>query len=913
MTIGCLSGSGRGAAIDGTYSYCVPGRMDPLPPDRGADVQRGPTPFTAGVLTDGDAATQVAWASGSVGEVGVDIVVELGERHFVDRVLVHQPGSEEVANKGPSAAAAVAAGDIESIGHVEPAGLSRVEVYAACGGDSALSLVGHAGQRGSETFPEGPVTVCAGVEADQVIVRLISFQRDIRLTGLEVWGAALGEPRVFPVPAKMETLKGPEFALDRDSQIAITPSASEGARFAAELLSEKVSERFGLQMAVVASDAVRSDLAICVGAPGTAGEVGAAPPDPEAAAISVGGPGTTPPPADEPESYAVRVEAAGATIAAHGRRGLVYGVEALLQLLERRDDGGSAAVAADACLIEDTPRLAFRGAHLFLPARDQIDYFKRLVRYLLAPMRINTIFLELAGAMQLDRRPEIAEAWERQNRLAAEGKAAPVPHGEVCGGGTLTKAEVRDLVEFARSYGIEVIPEIQSHSHVQYLTMTYPQIAEAPSDDGYPDSYCPLHPDSHRIVFDIIDEVVELLGPLRYLHMGHDEIYTMAECPRCRDKSRDELFAHDVKALHGYLKEKGVGMMVWADMLQPWQRYAGTESASAIPKDIIMLEFVWYFRPWADTEDLLLENGFQVIYGNCYSSHFTRYERRTTKPGVIGTQVSVWSGTNEEDMGRLGKLYDLVYSANTAWTAHCQDELRWVYDRRIADLLPDMRAQLRDETPRSARGQAPPTRALDLSRHLTAPRRNESGTYGAWDLTRLPEANLMWRGLPFQLGDGVLAVESATARGGQYPGDVTVPIGGPAAAVIFAHTAAGVGRIPDPFGARQVIARYEVAYADGGEESVDVAYGHHVAEWNRRHGAPLGPTFHRHAGYVATWPVDPLWQGKTATGEDITLYAMEWTNPHPGKEIRSIRVAAADPDAEVALLVLGITVVGPGG
>ena len=73
----------------------------------------------------------------------------------------------------------------------------------------------------------------------------------------------------------------------------------------------------------------------------------------------------------------------------------------------------------------------------------------------------------------------------------------------------------------------------------------------------------------------------------------------------------------------------------------------------------------------------------------------------------------------------------------------------------------------------------------------------------------------------------------------------------------------------------------------------------------------MGPTFHRHAGYVATWPVDPLWQGKTMAGDDVTVYALEWRNPHPDREIQSIRIAAADPDAEVALMVLGMTTLGP--
>ncbi|MFH1569767.1 MAG: beta-N-acetylhexosaminidase, partial [Gemmatimonadota bacterium] len=702
------------------------------------------------------------------------------------------------------------------------------------------------------------------------------------------------EPRVFPVPATMEMQPGPELALDGDATIAVAPAASDEARFAAALLAGKLEERLGLRLAVREDGDLSSPHALCL--------------QPRTAA-GAGGRVSAPGPASEPESYALQIDAGGATVAAGDRRGLVYAVETLLQLLEEHDG----ALRAPACRIEDAPRLPFRGVHLFLPARDQIGYFKRLVRYLLVPMRLNTIFLELAGAMRLDRRPEIAAAWERQNRLAAQGKAPPVPHGEVGGGGTLTKAEVKDLVEHARTYGIEVIPEIQSHSHVQYLTMTYPEIAEAPAQDGYPDSYCPLHPESRRIVFDLIDEVVELLGPLRYLHMGHDEIYTMAECPRCKGKPRDELFAIDVNEIHAHLKEKGVGMMIWADMLQPWQYYAGKNAAALIPRDIVMLEFVWYFRTWADTEDHLLQNGFEVIFGNCYSSHFTRYERRTTKPGVIGTQVSVWSGTSEEDMGRLGKLYDLAYSANTAWTARCHEELRWTYDRRIAALLPGIRRQLRAEARPRPGDATPPARSLDLTPHATAPRRDPTGAYGGYDLTGLPVGDYPWRGLPFRFGDGVVLVEGASVRARRYPGEVAVPVGGTVAGLVFAHTAAGYGRIPQPFGPRPVIGRYRIEYVDGSAEAVEVAYGYHVAEWSRRHGAPLGPTFHRHAGYVATWPVDPLWQGKAATGEDVTVYALEWTNPHPERAVRGLTIAAADADAAVALVVVGVTALGAAG
>ena len=406
----------------------------------------------------------------------------------------------------------------------------------------------------------------------------------------------------------------------------------------------------------------------------------------------------------------------------------------------------------------------------------------------------------------------------------------------------------------------------------------------------------------------MIDEVVELLGPLRYIHMGHDEVYTMAECPRCEGKSRDELFAYDVNAIYHYLRGKGIGMMVWADMLQPWQRYSGENAAALIPKDIVMLEFVWYFRTWADTEDLLLQNGFQVIFGNCYSSHFTRYERRTSKEGVIGAQVSVWSGTNEEDMGRLGKLYDLIYSANTSWSAHCQDELRWTFDRKIAELLPGVRARLRG-LPALLPAAAESVEPLDLGAHLTAPRRDATGARGGYDFTGLPVGEATLRGLPFLFGGGVVLVRAKYARDRACPEEVTVPVENRVSALVFAQACTGMGPVPEPFGPRVPIGQYKVRYADGTVESIDVAFGYHVAEWNRRHGAPLGPTFHRHAGYVATYPVDPLWQGKTAHGEDITLYGMEWTNPHPEKVVVDVRIVGADNGTDASLLVAGITTV----
>jgi hypothetical protein len=60
---------------------------------------------------------------------------------------------------------------------------------------------------------------------------------------------------------------------------------------------------------------------------------------------------------------------------------------------------------------------------------------------------------------------------------------------------------------------------------------------------------------------------------------------------------------------------------------------------------------------------------------------------------------------------------------------------------------------------------------------------------------------------------------------------------------------------------------------------------------------------------VATYPVDPLWQGKTARGEDVTLYGLEWINPKPEVALAAVCVAAVETGTSASLLVAGITMV----
>jgi hypothetical protein len=876
MTIGCLTGNGKNAPIGGSYAFLARGinhRLQPdLIEDKGGNGDR--VPFTLGSLTDGDLATAVGWQAGTVFETGVDIAVDLTQRYFVDRVVLHQ---------------ALASGrhGVDTSSHIESSGLSRVEIYAVGQGGAPAKLVAQVGHRGPRLLDSDTLSLDVGVIARQLIIRLIPFEQDIALSDLEIWGASSDEPTLFPVPVSMEgTGPSGSFDLSEAAVVIVGSQASEDSQFAAQLLAEKVGDTFGISLPVRrAGDTSHSGPVAVVGKPGECELLGEA---------------SHPVPA-KPEAYSVEIREGQARVLARDRPGLVYGVETLLQLLQRGKEG-----LVLPCLVEDYPRMEVRGVHFYVPAREQIPFVKRLIRHVLVPMKINTIFLELAGGMLFERRPEIAKTWEENNRKAAEGKGPPVPHGKVGGGSYLTQAEVKDLLDYARSYGLEVIPEIQSLSHVEYLTMTYPEIAEQPVDDGYPDSYCPLHPKSREIVFDMIDEVLEVFGPLRYIHMGHDEVYTMGVCERCRGKSRAELYAQDVTEIHDYLTSKGVGMMLWADMLQPFRPYSGPEAIDMIPKDIVMLEFVWYFRTMEDTEDRLLDRGFKVILGNAYSSHFPRFESRSAKRGVIGAEVSAWTEVNEDYFGRRGKLYDFIYSANTMWSQSCQDELRWTFDRKISELMPTIRRRIRGQQ-RPSQATVAGHRPLHLADHCTAPMVDATGYDGGYDLSMLPRGLVTLKEIPFHIAEGVVLVAGTDARHSQHPVEVTIPIADTLEALVFLQTCTTAGTLHESGGRREPLGHYHVRYRDGSMESIDVAYGYHLAEWDRRHAAPLEAMAHRHYGYVGTYPADPLWQGKTPHGEDITLYGLEWVNPHPGREIEALSISAAESRTDTGLIVVAIT------
>jgi len=554
------------------------------------------------------------------------------------------------------------------------------------------------------------------------------------------------------------------------------------------------------------------------------------------------------------EGYRLEVGKEFAVLSASDLRGFVYGAECLIKLI----DGGSVPCA----VINDAPFMPFRGVHLFLPSAEEMEFARRLIKYVISPMGYNCIIVEVAGAMRFDSHPEINEAVQHALAMEKAGKWPAFPHGSVGGGTVVEKKDVSVFCDYVRSFGIEVIPEVQTLGHVQFMTAAHPDIAEVAEYAGkaededlmladaspikfYPHCYCPSNEKSYEIAFDLLEEIIEVFRPTEFVHMGHDEVYEIGVCPRCREKDPARLFLDDIMRYYDYLKKRGLRMMIWADMVQPAMKYATVPALDMLPKDIVLLDFVWYFRIPYDIEDNFIGKGFEIAMGNLYSSHYPRYESRIRKCDMIGGQISTWVPTNEELIAREGKFYDMLYTAEMLWSECYDSRLRYVYDRKIKTLMPDIRRNIRGEAKLCGCEKL-------LFRH-------------EGELSNAPT------------GEFSLGVNQCCK------------------ALIFSHTAMKK-RTRIPWEPLEIIAEYEIAYSDGTSERIPLSYAGNICHFARRQNEPLKSPYYRHNGYCGTYYSDGI-ERKSSDGTPITVYRLTWTNPHPDKEVTDIRLIT--PENEV--------------
>lgn len=253
--------------------------------------------------------------------------------------------------------------------------------------------------------------------------------------------------------------------------------------------------------------------------------------------------------------------------------------------------------------------LAVKGIHLAAPKPDEIPLALRFINEALPKEGVNTLILEINYGYQFVKRPEMVED------------------------GALSRDQLQQLSAACREKGIKLIPMINLLGHQSWAKKTFklltahPEFDETPglypeNKDIYCRSYCPRHPGVHTVLFDLIDELMEVTGATDF-HAGMDEVFLLGEdaCPRCKGVNKAELFAGEVKKIRDHLAGKGRTLWIWGDRMidgnvtgiGKWEASTNDTAPSMqmIPKDVIIAD--WHYESAHPTAAMFALNGFRVV------------------------------------------------------------------------------------------------------------------------------------------------------------------------------------------------------------------------------------------------------------------------------------------------------------
>ncbi|MFT4258167.1 family 20 glycosylhydrolase [Microbacterium sp.] len=238
--------------------------------------------------------------------------------------------------------------------------------------------------------------------------------------------------------------------------------------------------------------------------------------------------------AEAPEGYTLSVDDT-AEVAGADAAGLFYGVQTLLQLLREDESGTWGFLRAR---VADAPRFAYRGVMLDVARHFfGVDDVKKYIDAASA-LKYNHLHLHLTDDQGW--RIEI-ESWP----LLTERASASAANGDA--GGFYTRADYREIVEYAAAHHMTVVPEVDLPGHTHAIGVAYPELVEAPvlndalvaqsealgqplpvagepyTGWGVGHSSVRIHEErTYDFVRDVVRELAEITpGP--YLHVGGDE------------------------------------------------------------------------------------------------------------------------------------------------------------------------------------------------------------------------------------------------------------------------------------------------------------------------------------------------------------------------------------------------------
>ncbi len=438
--------------------------------------------------------------------------------------------------------------------------------------------------------------------------RLVAAMALIAGRSAHAQGAAAN---LLPRPLRAETVSTAPFELRGTVQIVVPPGAIAMHEIAALLASELLAKT-GLQSRIVRQatgqlNAIHLDTLL----------------------VSA-----------NPEAYELEAGEGGVFIRGASAAGARWGVQTLLQLLERPATARTKRWSVAAVRISDAPRFGWRGSMVdvgrhFLPVRDIERHIDLLSRY-----KMNVLHWHLTDdqgwRIAITRYPRLTTvgAWRRE----ADGSRY---------GGFYTQQQVRHLVEYARRRGVTIVPEIEMPGHSSAALAAYPQLGctgdtiAVPTSWGvFADVYCAGKEETFTFLFGVLDEVMDLF-PSPIIHLGGDEVPKdrWKACAACQAVMKREGLANEEELQSWFMRRVAAHVALRGRRVMGWDEVL---DGPYVPNGMV--------QSWRDSSftRTAAVRGFDVIASPSDFTYLNRSAAELTVAGVYGFEPMPVGLSNEQ-------------------------------------------------------------------------------------------------------------------------------------------------------------------------------------------------------------------------------------------------------------------------
>lgn len=385
-----------------------------------------------------------------------------------------------------------------------------------------------------------------------------------------------------------------------------------------------------------------------------------------------------------PEAYSLEISREKAEVRASTTNGFRYALQTLRQMLPVEFFGKVPAPQAGwklpCCTVNDAPRFGYRGLHLDVSRHFfSLDEIKKYLD-IMEVYKMNTFHWHLTDdqgwRIEIKKYPRLTEVGSVRKGTVIKknwGQSDGIPYG-----GYYTQDDIREIINYAGSKGITVIPEIDLPGHMLAALTAYPELGctggpyEVWQRWGVADEVlCVGQEKTFTFLENVLDEVVELF-PSKYIHIGGDECPKVRweKCPRCQAKIKQLGLKGDGKfnaehylqsyvtaRIEKYLNEKGRQIIGWDEILEgelspnatvmSWRGVEGGIAASKAGHDAIMTpnsHFYFDYYQSLDTDNEPFGIGGYLPVEKVYSYEpFTEDMDDNARSHIKGVQANLWT------------------------------------------------------------------------------------------------------------------------------------------------------------------------------------------------------------------------------------------------------------------------------